>query len=103
MFLGLLSFSVGIYPMHYSIASTIVFSCVVMGISISVLLAEKPSMDQNSDDPPNSGSKWQQPPQSLTPRDRDRGPFYADFDEFHTSEILAIVSSALNWLVATAL
>jgi len=58
-------------------------------------------MDQYTDAPPSPGNKWQQPPYSHpTPRDHD---FFADFDEFHPSEILAMVSSALNWLVATAL
>jgi hypothetical protein len=76
-----------------------------MGISISLLFAER---SLYSDVPPNSANKWQQPTPNnpnpnLTPRDGGGGPFYADGDEFHRSEILAIVSSALNWLVATAL
>jgi hypothetical protein len=80
-----------------------------MGISINLLLAERPSMDQYTDVSLDPANKWQQPPPppppypNHTPRDRDRGPFFADYDEFHPSEILAMVSSALNLLVATAL
>jgi len=101
----LLSFSVGIHPMHYSLVSSIIFSCVVMGISISLLLSEEPSMNP-SDGSSNPASKWRQPPDpnqnpKLTPR--EYGPFFADADEYRHSEILAVVSSALNFLVATAL
>jgi hypothetical protein len=81
-----------------------------MGISISLLFAESPPTYSYTGSPDNPASKWQQPSDpnpnpnpnpNLTPR--DRGPFFADADEFHASEILAIVSSALNCLVATAL
>jgi hypothetical protein len=79
-----------------------------MGVSISQLLSEKTSMDPYTDSTPNTANKWQQPPggppnpyPNLSPR--DSGLYFADADEFHVSEILAIVSSALNWLVATAL
>jgi hypothetical protein len=77
-----------------------------MGISISLLFSEQPATDPYMDGPGNPASKWRQPPGSnpnpnLTRR--DRGPYFADADEFHASEILAIVSSALNGLVATAL
>jgi hypothetical protein len=103
----LLSFSVGVQPMHYSAASSIVFSCVVMGISISLLFAERPSVYLYTDDPGNPASKWRQPPPGPTPTPnptlRSRGLYFADADEFHVSEILGIVSSALNGLVATAL
>ena len=82
-----------------------------MGISISLLFANKSSMDLYTNSPPNSANKWRQQPGSnpnpnpgpnpnLTPRDE---PTYFDADEFQPSEILAIVSSALNWLVATVL
>ena len=83
-----------------------------MGISISLLFAE-PSTSSYTDVPGNSASKWRQPTSdpnsnpnpstnpSLVPR--DRGPLFAEAYEFHASEILAIVSSALNCLVATAL
>jgi hypothetical protein len=111
----LLSFLVGIHLMYYSAASSIVFSCVVMGVSISLLLSERTSMDPYTNPTPNPASKWQQPPPpppggpnpnpnpnpNLTPR--DPWLYFADADEFHVSEILAIVSSALNGLVATAL
>lgn len=59
---------------------------------------------------PDSMEKWPQsqpppqPPQQppyLTPR--SPGSDTADDDEFRVSEILAIVASALNLLVATAL
>ena len=59
---------------------------------------------------PDSMEKWPQsqpppqPPQQppyLTPR--SPGSDTPDADEFHVSEILAIVASALNLLVATAL
>lgn len=107
----LLSFSLAIYPIYSSPASSIVCSCVVMGISISLLFANKSSMDLYTNSPPNSANKWRQQPGSnpnpnpgpnpnLTPRDE---PTYFDADEFQPSEILAIVSSALNWLVATVL
>jgi len=81
------------------LSSSIVFAFAVMGISISLLHAERPFVDPYMD-------KWQQPPHlnqnpDVTPR--DRGVFYANADEFHASEILAIVTSALNLLVATAL
>ena len=98
--------SFGIHPIHYSPASSIVFSCVVMGISISLLVTESSSMYPYMNGPGNSASKWRQPPDpdpNPHPMPRDRGPYLADSDEFQASEILAIVSSALNWLVATAL
>lgn len=86
-------------------ASSFVFSCVVMGISISLLLSER----SNTYMAVIPASKWRQegpnspnPNPNLTPRDPD-GPYFADGDDYHVSEILAIVSSALNWLVATAL
>jgi hypothetical protein len=102
----LLSFSVGIQPMHYSAASSIVFSCVVMGISISLLVAERPSVYVYTDSPGDPASKWRQPPSANpnpNPTLHNRGLYFADGDEFHASEILGIVSSALNGLVATAL
>lgn len=98
--------------MHYSAASSIVCSCVVMGISISLLFAERSSTDSSMNDNPTN--KWQRPGPnspnpnpdanpnpSLTPRSYDY--YFADGDEFHASEILAIASSALNLVVATAL
>ena len=85
-----------------------------MGISISLLFSEGPTTYSYTSGPDDPGSKMRQPPGSnpnpnpnprpdpnLTPR--DRGLYFADADEFHASEILAIVSSALNVLVAIAL
>jgi hypothetical protein len=83
-----------------------------MGISISLLFSEGPTTYSYTGGPNDPGSKMRQPPGSnpypnpspnpnLTPR--DRGLYFADADEFHASEILAIVSSALNGLVAIAL
>lgn len=87
-----------------------------MGISISLLFTEGPTTYSYTDGPNDPGSKMRQPPGSnpnpnpnpnprpntnLTPR--DRGLYFADADEFQASEILAIVSSALNGLVAIAL
>jgi hypothetical protein len=79
-----------------------------MGISISLLFAERPSVYLYTDSP---ASKWRQPPGGPNPNPNpnpnptlhNRGLYFADADEFHASEILAIVSSALNGLVATAL
>ena len=92
-------FSVYIHPTHHSAVASIALSCVVMGLSISLLLTEMSSTYTETSD------NWQQPPNSnpnpnLTPR---RGLYFADGDEYHTSEILAIVTSALNLLVAAAL
>ena len=72
-----------------------------MGLSISLLLTEISSTYLYTEPSGN----WQQPPdsnsnQQLTHRS---GLYFADGDEFHLSEILAIVTSALNLLVATAL
>jgi hypothetical protein len=103
-----LSFSVGIQPMYKSTASSIVFSCVVMGLSVSLLFTERPSYPY-MDSPGNPASKWRQPPGGPNPNPnpnpplRNRGLYFPDADEFHTSEILGMVSSALNGLVATAL
>ncbi len=89
----------------FFIASSIVFACVAMGISISLLHVERPSMP-----PYTNVSQWQRPPDSspnpnpnpnVTPR--DDGIFIADTDDFRTSEILSLASSALNLLVAPAL
>ena len=102
----LLSFSVGIQPIHYSAASSIVFSFVVMGISISLLFSERPFYPY-AGGPGNPESKWRQPPggPNSNPNSplHNRGLDFADADEFHSSEILGIVSSALNGLVVTAL
>lgn len=101
--------SVGIQPMHCSAASSIVFSCAAMGIGISLLFAERPSVYLYTDTPGNPASKWRQPQGGPNPNPNpnpslhNRGLYFADADEFHASEILAIVSSALNGLVATAL
>lgn len=76
-----------------------------MGIGISLLVSERPSTYSYGDGPGNPASKWRQPPPGPNPNStpRKRGPFLADADDFHASEILAIVSSALNCVVATAL
>lgn len=94
----------------YSAASSIVLSCVVMGISISLLFSERPSVYAYTGSPGDPGSKMRQPPGSNpnpnpnpNPSLHNRGLYFPDADEFHASEILGIVSSALNGLVATAL
>lgn len=77
-----------------------------MGIGISLLFAERPAVYLYTDSP---ASKWRQPPGVSNPNPNpnptlhNRGLYFADADEFHLSEILAIVSSALNGLVATTL
>ncbi len=102
----------------FCIASSIVLSCVVMGMGISLLHAGRLPIDQYQytniyDGPVNNWSQPQPQPQpnhpNLSPRDPNPGPgpgpgpYFADDDEFRISEILAIASSALNLLVATAL
>jgi hypothetical protein len=97
----------GIQPMHYSPASSILLSCVVMGLSITLLFTESSSVYPYTEGPGIPANKWRQPPgdpnpnPNLTPR--NVGHQFADANEFRSSEILGIVSSALNGLVATAL
>ena len=105
MYVPPILFSFTVHLMHCFSASSIVCSCVVLGISISLLLAERSSMDSDATSPPDSANKLRQPPgpnPNPTPRDVF-GPFYPDSDDFQPSEILAMVSSALNLLVATTL
>ena len=78
-----------------------------MGISFSLLFIERSPSGMS----PNSMAKWPQSqppdpePQPQPPfiSPRDSGPYTDDADEYHVAEILALVASALNLLVATAL
>jgi hypothetical protein len=79
------------------LCSSLVFSCVAMGISINLLRSPIPDLSSG----PSYMSNWRWFP-NFSPRD-DHGPPTFDRSGFRVVQILATVSSASNLFVAAVL